>query len=63
MKTGEPAWEEAIVGFASSEDPIFEDFKGHVGPFHFTPSEIFNRTFPDAPASPRGLTVISWVFP
>jgi epoxyqueuosine reductase len=63
LSTGEPAWEEALVGFASGEDPIFGDFKQHVGPFHFTPAEIFNLTFPGAPALPQELTVVSWVLP
>ena len=63
MKTKEPAWEEAIMGFASGADSVFESFKEHVGPFHFTPAEIFNLTFPDRPARPEDLTVINWVLP
>jgi epoxyqueuosine reductase QueG len=63
LKTGESAWEEAIVGFASGADPIFEDFKMHVGPFHFTPAEIFNLTFRNVSPLPQELTVVSWVLP
>ena len=63
MKTKEPAWEEALVGFASGADSVFESFKEHVGSFHFTPAEIFNLTFPARPARPEDLTVISWVLP
>ncbi len=59
----EPAWDEALVGFSSGADPLYLDYKAHVGPFHFTPAEIFNLTFPDAPAEPGELTVISWVLP
>lgn len=60
MSTGEPAWEEALIGFSAGDDPIFEQFKDVVGESHFTPAEIFNLTFPDDPAEPGDLTVISW---
>ena len=63
MKIKEPAWEEALVGFSAGDDPLFEDFKEHVGDFHFTPLEIFNLTFPDKPAVAEDLTVISWILP
>ena len=59
----EPAWDEPLVGFSSGDDDIFNQFKEVVGHFHFTPAEIFNLTFPDTPASPEELTVISWVLP
>jgi len=60
---GEPVHDEFLVGYANGADPVFEGFKEHVGLFHFTPAEIFNLTFPDAPARPDDLTVISWVLP
>jgi epoxyqueuosine reductase len=59
----EPAWDEALVGFSSGADPIYESYKEHVGPFHFTPEEIFNLTFPEAKATGEELTVISWILP
>jgi epoxyqueuosine reductase len=59
----ETAWDEALVGFSSGADPIYQSYKEHVGPFHFTPQEIFNLTFPDTPAAAEELTVISWVLP
>ncbi|MBN1829935.1 MAG: hypothetical protein JW884_12440, partial [Deltaproteobacteria bacterium] len=42
----EPAWGEPLVGFARGDDQIFEEFKEYVGPFHWTPLEIFNLSFP-----------------
>lgn len=57
------AWDEALVGFASGADPLFDRYKDLVGPFHFTPLEIFNLTFPESPAEAGDLTVISWVLP
>ena len=62
-EANERAWDEVIVGFASGADPLFEEYKDHVGPFHYTPKEIFDLTFPASPALPEELTVISWVLP
>jgi len=59
----EKAWAEPLVGFAGGADPLFEDYKDHVGPFHFTPLEIFSRTFPSIKADAADLTVISWILP
>jgi len=33
-ETGEPAWECALVGFAAGADPIWQQYKEYVGPFH-----------------------------
>ncbi|MEW6670263.1 MAG: epoxyqueuosine reductase [Thermodesulfobacteriota bacterium] len=57
------AWAEPLVGFAGGADPIFEAYKDHVGPFHFTPLEIFSRTFPGISIAAADLTVISWILP
>ncbi|MDF1594159.1 MAG: epoxyqueuosine reductase [Desulfobacterales bacterium] len=59
----EKAWAEPLVGFANGADPLFEAYKDHVGPFHFTPLEIFNRTFPGISTQAEDLTVISWILP
>ena len=45
----EPAWMKPLVGFSAGDDPIYLKYKEGVGPFHFTPQEIFNLTFPDNP--------------
>ncbi len=52
MKSNEPAWEEALIGYSSGADPIFDSYKQHVGEFHYTPAEIFNVTFPEEKARP-----------
>jgi epoxyqueuosine reductase QueG len=59
----EKAWDRALVGFSSGADPIFEDYKDHVGPFYMTPWEVFVLTFKDPTVKPEELTVISWVLP
>ena len=60
---GAPAWDEALVGFASGADPLFQEYKEYIGPFHWTPLEIYNQYHPEHTATPEDLTVISWVLP
>ena len=60
---GEVAWDSPLVGFSRGDDPIYQEYKGHIGDFYWTPMEIFQLTFPDFAAAPEDLTVISWVLP
>ncbi len=62
-KTNEKAFGEPLIGFAGGNDPLFDDYKQHVGQFHWTPLEIFTLTFPDAAVTAEELTVISWILP
>jgi epoxyqueuosine reductase len=62
-EAGDPAWEEALVGFASGADPIWQQYKEYIGPFHWTPWEVFTQHCPKETAGPAELTVISWVLP
>ena len=59
----EKAWDEPLVGFSRGEDPLYQLYKDKVGPFHWTPLEIFQQTFPGTPAKADELTVISWILP
>jgi epoxyqueuosine reductase len=59
----EKAWDEPLVGFSRGDDPIFQQYKEYVGPFHWTPLEIFQLTFPDVSVKPAELAVISWILP
>ena len=61
--TGEKAFAEPLVGFASAADPVFEDFREHVGPFFVTPWELFAVTFRDMRINAEELTVISYILP
>ena len=61
--TGEKAWTDFLIGFANGADSIFQDYKEHVGDFHWTPEEIFNEIFPDQKALAEELTVISYILP
>jgi epoxyqueuosine reductase QueG len=62
-KTADPAWDDVLVGFASGADPIWQQYKEYVGPFHWTPWEVFNQHCPGEPAGAEELTVVSWVLP
>lgn len=57
------AWDQALVGFASGADPIWTQYKEYVGPFHWTPWEVFYQHQPGQPVKPEELTVISWILP
>ncbi len=61
--TTEPAWEDALVGFASGADRIWQQYKEYVGAFHWTPWETYSQYHPEEPARPQELTVISWILP
>jgi hypothetical protein len=45
----EPAW----------DDALYFQFKKDIGPFYWTPLEIFEKTFPGVKINPAELTVIS----
>jgi epoxyqueuosine reductase len=62
-KGQDPAWDDALVGFASGADPIWQQYKEYIGAFHWTPWEVYNQHVPYEPAVPQDLTVISWVLP
>jgi epoxyqueuosine reductase len=59
----EKAWDEPLVGFSRGDDSIYQFYKENIGPFHSTPAEIFNLTFPGLSAKPEELAVIAWILP
>ncbi|MGD2096500.1 MAG: epoxyqueuosine reductase [Desulfobacterales bacterium] len=62
-KENDRAFDTPLVGFSKGDDPIWETYKEVVGPFHWTPLEIFNKTFHGLSAKSEDLTVISWILP
>ena len=62
-KTNDKAWADPLVGFARGDDPLYQEYKQHVGAFHFTPLEIFSKTFPQVQVTADQLTIISWILP
>ncbi|MGD9228201.1 MAG: epoxyqueuosine reductase [Desulfobacterales bacterium] len=62
-QTNDKAFDPPLVGFSRGDDPLYETYKEVVGPFHWTPWEIFTRTFMEQTVRPEDLTVISWILP
>jgi len=63
-----PFWVDPLVGFASGDDPIFQELKRVIGEFHFTPREIMRLHLADsgltgADADAEEVNVVSWVLP
>ncbi len=62
-ENNDKAFSTPLVGFARGDDPLFEVYKEHVGPFYMTPWEAYAVNFKDMNVNPKDLTVISWVLP
>lgn len=62
-EANEKAWDEPLVGFCRGDDPVYREYKNHIGEFHWTPLEIFNLAFPEQSAKAAELTIISWILP
>ena len=57
------AFDSPLVGFSSGDDQLYLDYKEHVGPFHWTPKEVFALAFPNLKVEAEEISVISWVLP
>jgi ferredoxin len=62
-ETPERVFDRPLVGFAAGDDPLWEQFRGHIGDFYLTPVDLHRAAFADAGASPGELTVVSWILP
>jgi epoxyqueuosine reductase len=57
---------EVLVGFCSGNDPIFDEYKKRVGPFHLTPKEAFDKFCKLNDLELKGggvLTVVAYILP
>lgn len=62
----EPIWDEPLIGFASGDDPLFQQYKTIIGDFHPTPRETLERYCESAGIGKKDLSsisVISFIFP
>jgi hypothetical protein len=57
------AFDSPLVGFTSGDDRLYQDYKAYVGPFHWTPEEVFSLAFPSLKVGAEEISVISWVLP
>ncbi|ANZ45018.1 hypothetical protein BED41_07955 [Cloacibacillus porcorum] len=58
-----PAWDNFILGCASGDDPIFEEFRHDADVPCYTPRELFRTIYPSSGACAGELTVLCWVLP
>lgn len=63
LDTGEPAFDTPLVGYSGGADPLYREYRRHIGPFYCTPRDMFLAEFPDEETSPEDLSVISWILP
>jgi len=59
----EPAWGPPLIGVSDGDDPLYEEIRQDIGPFHWTPRKIFSLAFPEQSVPPGGLSVIVWALP
>jgi len=63
LEERERIFDTPLVGFSSGADPLYDEYKSHIGSFYFTPLELFSKSFPGKEITAEGLTVISWIIP
>jgi len=57
----QPYFDEPLVGFAATDDPLFTQYKTIIGEFHMTPAEIMENTY--GVGVGKASTVICWILP
>jgi len=63
LEVPEKIFDTPLVGFSSGLDPLYDEYKSHIGSFYFTPLELFAKSFPGKQYAAEDLTVISWIIP
>ncbi|WP_303721760.1 4Fe-4S ferredoxin [Malonomonas rubra] len=63
LDTDEKAWSEPQIAVARADDPLFDQFKGMIGDFLWTPEEAFAIAFPEQTVAAAELRVISYLLP
>jgi epoxyqueuosine reductase len=63
---GEPIYKAALIGFVKGSDPLYEQYKKIIGPFHHTPAEVMawaaNEQGVKAPDAGQ-IGVVSFILP
>jgi hypothetical protein len=63
FKEPEKIFDTPLIGFSSGLDPLYDEYKSHIGSFYFTPLELLSKSFPDMELAAEDITVISWIIP
>ena len=59
----EPAFGAPLVACAAGNDPLWTQYKQHVGQFHWTPLEAFTLSYPQEKVLAEELRVVVWILP
>jgi len=63
LPKGEKAFDAPLVGFSRGDDPLYLEYRHHIGAFYLTPIDLFASAFPGTDLSAHELAVISWILP
>ena len=60
-----PMFDEPLVGFASADDPIFEEYKQAVGQFHWKPRDLLEQCARDEiyEGNLEDISILCWILP
>ena len=58
-----PLFEEPIVGIVAGDDSYYDFLKEHIGPFHWSPTEVLGLKYDISKLNSKNIRVISMVFP
>ena len=47
LESGEPAFDAPLIGFSNGADPLYIEYRNHIGSFYFTPVDMFAEVFSD----------------
>lgn len=59
----EKIFDTPLVGFSSGLDPLYDEYKSHIGSFYFKPQGLLAKSFPDKKFAANEITIISWIIP
>ena len=63
---GERIWDEPLVGFADGDDPLFQEYKQIISPFHQTPREALEahlKKVANGYPRPEKVTAVAFILP
>lgn len=63
---GEPIYKAPLVGFVKGDDPLFQEYKKIIGPFHHTPAEVMDWAAKEQGVKSPGadqIGVVSFIMP
>lgn len=62
-KTNEPITDDPRVGYSNGADQLYDFLQKDIGPPQMTPRQLFEKAYPNTNATPKELTVISYILP